>query len=239
MQLAAEIQRRILPKGAPAVPGWELAGWNRPARRVGGDYYDFLPLAGGRLGITVGDVSGKGMPAALLVSTLHSAVRLLLENGALDADLLQRLNRHILVSSTPNKFITLLVADLEPRAGVLRYLNAGHNPGLVVRAQGGAVEALRPGGLPLGMLPGAAYRADSLALLPGDLLCLYSDGITECVSPAEEEFAVERLTALLRAERQSPLHEVIAAIDHATTEFACGQPQGDDQTLVLLRRAAV
>ncbi|MFP5289117.1 MAG: PP2C family protein-serine/threonine phosphatase, partial [Thermoanaerobaculia bacterium] len=128
MHLAAQIQRQILPKGAPGVPGFQLVGWNRPARQVGGDYYDLLALPDGRVELVVGDVSGKGIPAALMVSTLHSALRLLLDQAGFGPSLLERLNRHILESSMANKFITLLMAELEPWSGLLRYLNAGHNP---------------------------------------------------------------------------------------------------------------
>ncbi|MGE5233198.1 MAG: PP2C family protein-serine/threonine phosphatase [Acidobacteriota bacterium] len=235
MELAAEIQRRILPKSVPTVGGFDLYGWNRPARQVGGDYFDFLPLQGGRLGLTVGDVSGKGIAAALLVSTLHSAIRLLLDRIEVGPTLLQRLNQHILDSSAPNKFITLLLAELEPASAVVRYLNAGHNPGVLV-GQDGRVLTLGPGGLPLGLMPRATYREERLELRPGDLLCLYTDGITECMTPEDEEFGIERLTALLREHNRLPLSELAARIEATTDEFARGQPQGDDQTLLLLRR---
>src|SRR5258708_3191877 len=114
MQLAADIQRRILPRGAPEVPGYELLGWNRPARQIGGDYYDLFQRQDGRVGLVVGDVSGKGMPAALMVSTLHSALHLLLDQVGVGPALLEMLNRHVFESSAANKFITLLLAELEP-----------------------------------------------------------------------------------------------------------------------------
>jgi sigma-B regulation protein RsbU (phosphoserine phosphatase) len=237
MQLAGDIQSRILPKSVPVTPGFDLAGWNRPAQQVGGDYYDFLPLAGDRLGFTVGDVSGKGIPAALLVSTLHSAVRLLLDRIEVGSAMLSRLNQHILASSAPNKFITLLLAELDAASGELKYVNAGHNPGLLVRARGGAT-MLDSGGLPLGLLAGGSYRCESVTMEPGDLLCLYSDGITEASSPTDEEFGLERLSALLGELREQPLTAIVERIDRDVREFSAGQPQGDDQTLVLLRRHA-
>jgi sigma-B regulation protein RsbU (phosphoserine phosphatase) len=237
MQVAADIQRRILPVGPPAVPGYSFLGWNRPARQVGGDYYDFLRLGEDRIGLTVGDVSGKGIPAALLVSTLHSAIRLLLDRIEVGPDLLARLNNHIHESSTPNKFITLLVAELEPNDGTLRYVNAGHNPGLLVRSRG-EVETLGTGGLPLGMLAGSVYREDCRRLELGDLVCLYSDGITEAASPADEEFSLRRLGDLLALHRTRPLQEILDRLDATLGEFSCGLPQGDDQTLVLVRREA-
>lgn len=236
IELASDIQRRILPKGVPTVPGYELAGWNRPARHIGGDYFDFLELEGGeRLGLVVGDVSGKGVPAALLVSTLHSSLRLLAERIAICPELFSRLNEHILDSSAPNKFITLFVAELDPRRGEISYVNAGHNPGLVLRA-GGVVEQLGSGGLPLGLLPGASYRIESISLEPGDLLCLYSDGITEAAAPDDEEFGLERLAELIAEGRDLPIDELRSRIGEAVSLFAAGAPQADDQTLLLLRR---
>ncbi len=234
IQIAADIQRRLLPTRYPEVEGFELVGWSRPARHVGGDYYNLLARPGGRLAAVVADVSGKGMPAALMVSTAHSALNLLLDRSEVDADLVERLNRHILDTSAPNKFITLLLAELDPPTGSVRYVNAGHNPGLLVRA-GGEVEELAPGGLPLGMFPGS-YRDARVELGRGDLLCLFSDGITEAEEPGGEEFGPARLTDLLRQRAKEPLDELVAGIDAAGLGFAAGADQADDQTLVLLRR---
>jgi phosphoserine phosphatase RsbU/P len=265
MQLAADIQRRILPRGAPEVPGYELVGWNRPARQIGGDYYDLFQRQDGRVGLVVGDVSGKGMPAALMVSTLHSALHLLLDQVGIGPALLEMLNRHVFESSASNKFITLLLAELEPASGRLTYLNAGHNPGLLLRhcaeapdvagvaAGAGAcagdasktaprasdevkVEELGASGLPIGVLSGSRFQARGITLEPGDLLCIYSDGITEAESPDDEEFGTVRLLALLCEHRRRPLAELLEAIQTATGSFSAGLPQGDDQTLVLLRR---
>ncbi|MEO7793897.1 MAG: SpoIIE family protein phosphatase [Thermoanaerobaculia bacterium] len=238
IELASEIQRQILPKGTPEIPGYELAGWNRPARHIGGDYYDFFPFGSGRSwGLVLGDVSGKGVPAALLVSTLHSALRLLLDRLELGSDLFSRLNEHILASSAANKFITLLAARLETATGELHYLNAGHNPGILVRARGG-VEQMGPGGLPLGLLPGVSCRTEVLTIEPGDLLCLYSDGITEAAGPDDVEFGFDRLAALLGEAREAPLEELMRRIDGEVTAHAGGLDQGDDQTVLLLRRSA-
>jgi len=235
MELAAEIQRQILPQGSPHVEGYDLMGWSRPARQVGGDYFDFFELDGGRLRVTVGDVTGKGIPAALLVSTLHSSLRLLLGSDPVDGELLSRLNRHIHESSAANKFITLLVAELDPSAHRLRYVNAGHNPGLCVRADG-TVAQLDPGGLPVGMLPQAGYTTGEMALGSGDLVCLYSDGITEAATPEGEEFGMRRLRELLVREREHPLPEIRSRLEAVLEDFVQDEPQADDETLVLLRR---
>jgi phosphoserine phosphatase RsbU/P len=235
MHLAAQIQRQILPKGAPAVSGYELMGWYRPARQVGGDYYDLFRREDGRVGLVVGDVSGKGMPAALMVSTLHSGLRLLLDQIGFGPPMLERLNRHIGDYSAANKFITMLLAELTPETGALHYMNAGHNPGILLRHDGRA-EELAPGGVPLGLLPAARFQSRAVTLGPGDLVCIYSDGITEAAAPDDEEFGMARLIDLLRAWRDRPLESVVEAIIQAVGEFSQGLPQGDDQTVVLLRR---
>jgi serine phosphatase RsbU (regulator of sigma subunit) len=242
MQLAADIQRRILPRGAPPVPGYELVGWNRPARQIGGDYYDLFQRQDGRIAMVVGDVSGKGMPAALMVSTLHSALHLLLDQVGIGPSLLEMLNRHVFESSASNKFITLMLAELEPESGRLAYLNAGHNPAMLLRHAAMPVDStadlveLGASGLPIGVLAGSRFMAREVTLEPGDLLCIYSDGITEAESAADEEFGTERLLALLREHRDRPLAELLEAVQSATGSFSAGLPQGDDQTLVLLRR---
>jgi sigma-B regulation protein RsbU (phosphoserine phosphatase) len=130
-----------------------------------------------------------------------------------------------------------VVADLDPEAGVLHYFNAGHNDGLAIRT-GGEVEHLKSVGPPIGLLEESQYRMQSLELGPGDLVCIYSDGITECIALDEEEFEMERLTDVLQQHRTQPLDEVLTAIDRAVTDFGAGQPQGDDQTVILIRRSA-
>ena len=235
MELAAEIQRGILPKDMPRLGDIEIAGWNRPTRQVGGDYYGTVSLGDGRMGIVVADVTGKGMPAALLVSTLHSALHLLLDSVDLGVEMVQRLNQHIVESSSSNKFITMILAELDRNSRTIGFLNAGHNPGLLVRSAG-TVEQLPPSGLPLGLMAGSSYTLDRITLDPGDLLCLYSDGITECEAPDEEEYGIDRLSSFLVDRRADPLSGIIVDLDKVVTGFAGGVPQGDDQTVVLARR---
>ena len=247
VELAAEIQRNILPSDMPSVGCFETVGWSRPSRQVGGDYYGSLQLKGSRRGMVVADVTGKGMPAALLVSTLDSALRLLVDDSRpgregvgveTSAELFERLNKHIVESSATNRFITLILVEVDPRSRSVRYVNAGHNPGLLVR-RSGEVTPLGASGLPLGLLPGSTYRVDEVEMAPGDLICLYSDGITECESVADEEYGQERLEAFLRERRDRPLSEIVRAIDDEVSRFGAGLPQGDDQTVVLIRcRAA-
>ncbi|REJ82615.1 MAG: GAF domain-containing protein [Acidobacteria bacterium] len=235
MELAAEIQRGLLPSKMPAVGDLEVAGWNRPTRQVGGDYYGSLRLKDGRSVVVVADVTGKGMPAALLVSTLHSGLHLLLDSVEPGEALLGKLNQHIHESTGSNKFITLLMLLVDPTSPEIRFLNAGHNPGLAI-SPSGEVRRLEPSGLPLGLLPKSGYRLDSLELGSGDLLCIFSDGITECESPAGEEYGEQRLCEFLRQHRSEPLEQIIQALDREVTRFADGEPQYDDQTVVLLRK---
>ncbi len=232
LDLAADIQRRLLPAELPEAEGFEVAGWSRPARHVGGDFYDLYRLEPDKLVVVVADVAGKGMPAALLVSMLHSALRLLKDRERLGGEMVARLNRYVFESSGANKFITLLMGEVDLASGRLAYVNAGHNPALLLR-DGGALEQLGPGGLPLGLFAPASYRVQEADLEPGDLLCLFSDGITECESPAGEEFGVERLAGLLRDHASAGLAEIMRGIERTVSAFG---RQGDDQTVVLLRR---
>jgi sigma-B regulation protein RsbU (phosphoserine phosphatase) len=234
-ELAADIQRRLLPDSVPDLHGFEIAGWNRPARLVGGDYYNFFPLREGRMAFLVADVTGKGMPAALMVSTLHSALLLLIERQPLDADLIAGLNHHIWESTAPNKFITLFLGVVEPLTGRLHYVSAGHTPTLLLRGDGEILQ-LGAAGMPLGLFERSQYAFGTVELRPTDLLCAYSDGITECESPQEDEFGTGGLTALLRQQSQRALDEIIAAVDAAVLDFAGGRTQGDDQTVLLIRR---
>jgi sigma-B regulation protein RsbU (phosphoserine phosphatase) len=235
MELAAEIQQEILPDKMPSIPGYEVVGWNRPARHVGGDYFGFKQMDENHWAVVLGDVSGKGAGAALLVSTLDSALRVLLDQMGVGTELAERLNSHVWESSAANKFITLVVTDLDPNTGVLSYINAGHNEGLLLRADE-TIELLESAGPPIGMLPDGEFRLQKADLNPGDLVCFYSDGITECAAPDEEEFEIDRLTEVLQRNHEQPLDEILAAIDRAVTDFGAGQPQGDDQTVILIRR---
>jgi sigma-B regulation protein RsbU (phosphoserine phosphatase) len=235
LELAAAIQREILPRSLPEVAGVEIAAGNLPTRHVGGDYYDLFPLSGGRLGFLVADVSGKGVPAALLVSTVHAAVHLQIDEAKTIVDLVTRIDRHLQRYAATRKFLTLFFGLLEPDSGLLRYVSAGHNPALVARRSGEIVH-LASTGVPVGMLPNSTWREDTRVLERGDLFCLYTDGVTEAGNEAEEEFGLERLSALLTAGRGRPVQEVCDSVFARVAEFALGMPQYDDQTLLLLRR---
>ena len=238
LELAAAIQRQILPRDLPEVAGLEIAARNVPTRQVGGDYYDLLPLSRGRLGFVVADVSGKGIPAALLVSTVHAAVHLQIDEAKTVVDLVERIDRHLRRYAATRKFLTLFFGLLEPDTGQLTYVSAGHNPALVARRSGATVR-LNSTGVPVGMFPDASWRQETLTLFTGDLLCVYTDGLTEAVNVQEEEFGMERLSALIGAGRDMPLKGLCDRVLADVADFAVDMPQYDDQTLLLLRRKEV
>jgi phosphoserine phosphatase RsbU/P len=232
---AAEIQKRVLPGAAPEVPGADLAGFNAACRTVGGDYFDFFPYPDGRVALALGDVSGKGMPASLMMMGLHARVQVLAEDPSDLAALMTRLNKATCLQCPSNRFITFFFSVLDPATGDLSFANAGHNPPILMAASGEA-RMLEGGGPVLGILPIAPYRQDRAHLDPGDLLVLYSDGVTEAANPAFEEFGEERLIEVLRQNRSAPAGVMVAAVTKALAEFAQGAPQADDITILVAKR---
>jgi sigma-B regulation protein RsbU (phosphoserine phosphatase) len=235
LELAAAIQREILPRSLPEVAGVELAAANFPTRQVGGDYYDFFPLSRGRLAFLVADVSGKGVPAALLVSTVHAAVHLQIDEAKTIVELVERIDRHLRRYAATRKFLTLFFGLIEPDTGLLRYVSAGHNPALLQRSTG-AIERLESTGVPVGMLPNPTWREETRAMERGDLLAVYTDGLTEAVDESDEEFGLARLTASVDRRRGLPARLLCDQILSEVADFARGMPQYDDQTLLLVRR---
>ena len=232
---AAEIQRGMLPAAAPETPGFDLAGYNAACLTVGGDYYDFFPYPGSKVGLALGDVSGKGMPAALMMMALQARVQALaVEPGELGG-FMGRLNRATCVNCPGNRFITFVFAMLEGSTGYFALANAGHNPPILVRANGDA-QLLESGGPPLGILAMMGYTSICECLAPGDLLAIYSDGVTEAANPAQEEFGEARLMEALRQHRGEPAAAIIQAVTAALAEFCGTAPQTDDITLVVARK---
>jgi len=230
LELAATIQRDILPKSVPSLEEMEIAALARPARQVGGDYHAFFERENGAT-LLVADVSGKSMPAALLVSALHAAVQLLVGEGRPLGEVATELNRHIHSWSAENKFITLIMAAIDREAETLEYVNAGHNPGYLLND--GRVDTLKSHGLPIGMLAQSKYMTQIRPFPSGSTVVLYSDGITEAENEAGEEFGNERLEPLLDG-RASPA-ELRDRIGAAVDAFTGSAPQKDDQTLVIAR----
>jgi serine phosphatase RsbU (regulator of sigma subunit)/pSer/pThr/pTyr-binding forkhead associated (FHA) protein len=236
LEQAAEIQRHLLPVGTPAVEGLQLAGCNTPCRTVGGDYYDYLVYPDQKIALAIGDVAGKGMPAALLMSSLQAKVQAIAETSSSPAAVVARLNRSVAATCPDNRFVTFFFSLLNLRSGELAFCNAGHNPPLLARSDG-RVERLEGGGPVLGILPGLSYQERSCVMEDGDMLLLYSDGVTEAKSPSDEEFGEERLEEILRKSRGESVEAVLAIVQEAVQSWTAGQPPADDITLVAARRA--
>jgi serine phosphatase RsbU (regulator of sigma subunit) len=231
---AAEIQKSMLPAEAPSVAGFDLAGYNAACRTVGGDYYDFFPYGDGRVGLALGDVSGKGMPASLLAMALHARVEVLAADPGDLGGFMTRLNKATCANCPSNRFITFFFSVLDP-SGMLLHANAGHNPPVLMRATGETV-MLEGGGPPLGILAFAPYGEQRGELGQGDMLVIYSDGVTEANNGALDEFGEKRLIQVLRDNRHKPAGEIVQAVTDAVAEFAAGAPQADDITLMVAKR---
>ncbi len=236
LRVARLIQQTLLPKELPALPGWQLAAHYQPAREVGGDFYDFIPLPGGRLGLVVGDVTDKGVPAALVMATTRTLLRATAQRLDSPGAVLEHVNTVLDPDIPPNMFVTCLYAVLEPASGRLRYANAGHD--LPYQRRGDAVVELRATGMPLGLLPGMRYEEKEAVLAPGDSVLFYSDGLVEAHNPRREMFSFPRLRELLA---RPALERDTTLVDYLLTELARftgrGWEQEDDITLVTLQRS--
>jgi sigma-B regulation protein RsbU (phosphoserine phosphatase) len=237
LQLASEIQQRFQPSAPPKVDGFDLQGISFPCYEVGGDYYDFINLSDGRMLIALGDVSGKGTAAALLMSSLHAAVHAQAETNLSLVQKINAVNKYLAENTPANRFVTLFAAELNPNDGAINFVNAGHNPPIIVHA-GGTVEQLGSGGLPLGIMAGFSYTEGKTQLHPGDVLVLYSDGVSEAQNPAGDEFGIERLSDVIHKHLEKPANRLRDRIEDALSKFADNTPAGDDITFVIVKRQA-
>jgi serine phosphatase RsbU (regulator of sigma subunit) len=238
LEIAREIQKAMLPPGRFRTPGADVAGFSRPANTVGGDFYEILPLGDGRLVVAVGDVAGKGSPASLLMALLLAMMRTLTDERLEPAELIARLNVQVSRQSPGNRFITIFYAVLELASGELTYVNAGHTPPLLFRANGD-VERLQSGGIALGMFDKSTFEAGRARLEADDLLAIYSDGITEAENPKGEPFDERGLETVLASERRSNVAATCAAVVRAVEHHRADTRLADDLTLLLLRRSTV
>jgi len=236
LEIAREVQEHLFPQRLPAVPGLDYCGHCRPAREVGGDYYDFLELPDGTLGIAIGDVSGKGVGAALMMASLEASLRALASVVRDPAELMGRVNMLVCQASSASRFATLFYAEYDPTTRRLTYVNAGHNPPIVIRNNPGMCRVLRleTGGPVIGLLP-APYEQGEFLLEAGDLVVLFTDGISESMNVRDEEWGEERLIELAKTCHGLPATEGTSRILAAAVAFAGSAPQYDDMTLVVLR----
>jgi serine phosphatase RsbU (regulator of sigma subunit) len=238
LRIARLIQQTLLPKSVPGLPGYDVAAYYQPAREVGGDFYDFFELEDGRVALVVGDATGKGMPAALVVAATCSMLRAVAQDsGYSPGEVLAQVNEVLLARIPPNMFVTCFYAILDPKSGSLSYANAGHDLPYL-RHRNGEAEELRARGMPLGLMPGMGYEEKETILKAGEAALFYSDGLVEAHDPKGEMFGFPRLRALVakHGDEEGSLEEVL--LEELFSFVGEGWEQEDDITLLTLRRSA-
>ncbi len=237
LAIARDIQRSFLPSGAPRVPGFDLAGTTITHDEVGGDYYDFIPVSETRLGLAIADVSGKGIPAALLMAGFRMGLLAEIRNEYALRAVMRKANQLLHESTERDKFVTAFYGTLDWKNGVLIFSNAGHNPPILLRRDG-STERLIEGGVALGVLPDARYEERPIALADGDLLVLYTDGVSEAENAVNEQFGEGRLEDVMRATRDAPAAEIAQAIVKAVLDWTGEKGPSDDLTLLVVRKTS-
>ena len=238
LELAREVQQRLFPQTYPPIARLDYAGACRPALGVGGDYYDFIRLSDTELGIAIGDVSGKGISAALLMATLRAYLHGQTSHRVTDlTEVMVNLNRLVYESSAANRYATFFYAQYDSSTRLLEYVNAGHNPPLIFGTRGDRQGVLRleTSGPVIGLMPDCSYVQQRVTLEEGDVLVLFTDGITEAMNAAGDEWGEERLMQVIGANRARPARELIDRIMRTADEFVAGAAQYDDMTLITAR----
>jgi serine phosphatase RsbU (regulator of sigma subunit)/predicted ester cyclase len=236
--VARRIQHALLPKAVPELEGWEILPHYQPAREVGGDFYDFPPVADGRVGLVIGDVSGKGIPAAVLMASTQSVLRAISQRGdSLPDQVLTEANEVLCTYIPPNMFVTCFYAILDPESGHLSYANAGHTLPFCKRHNEDQADELRARGMPLGLIPGMSYEQQETSLVPRDAVLFCTDGLVEAHDPRGEMFGTPRLRSLL-SERPEAGRGLSATLMKELERFTGeGREQEDDITLLTLERS--
>jgi len=237
MRLAAETQVNLLPKSIPKVADYQIAGKSIPAKDVGGDYYDFIQVDNNNFAFCLGDVSGKGMSAAMLMSNLQATLRAQILSGVDSTETITRANTLLYQNTDSTKFVTLFLGIINIETNEIKYCNAGHNNPYHYDTNN-QVKELDIGGLILGFQPDSSYLGGSIPFQPDDLLVLYSDGITEAMNDKNEEFGEERLTGLITKYKNEDIYKLIDRIIDEVNKFSDGVPQSDDMTLMIIKRDA-
>ncbi|MCK5086464.1 MAG: serine/threonine-protein phosphatase, partial [Melioribacteraceae bacterium] len=236
LAVAGEIQKRILPESLPEIDGYLIAGINIPSKEVSGDYYNVFPLKDGRYALIVADVTGKGVPASLLVSTLDASLQSYLDLQIPLPEMAVKINTLIYKASTVDKFITFFIAILEPESGELDIVNAGHNPTLLLKKEG-TFQKIDAGGMAFGMFDmGFPFEGEKITLKKGERLFLYSDGIPEAMDPDDEEYSDEKMESFFTDVKPEYPEEFIKKIVDDVKSFTKGAPQSDDITAIYLIR---
>ncbi len=235
VNLASKIQLELLPKQAPCVKGYEISGLSIPAQLVGGDYFDFIPIDDRKIAISLGDVSGKGLPASLLMANVQATLRgqTLVNTSAREC--ITRSNKLLYQSTSSEKFVTLFYGILDIETNQLQFCNAGHDPPFLL-SDGKDVVRLKTGGVVLSIMDNFPYAEESVELLPADLLVIYSDGIPEAMNASKDQFGEDALRSLLAANRHRPASEIIRTVVTAVKNHAGSWPQSDDMTIIAVKR---
>ncbi|OGC77363.1 MAG: hypothetical protein A2145_03160 [candidate division Zixibacteria bacterium RBG_16_40_9] len=232
--VAKEIQARLLPKEAPQIAGFDIQGYTLPTKQVGGDYFDFIGLDDKKLGIAIADVSGKGMPAALLMANFQATLRNQSLAKISPAEMVYNCNNLVCKSVEAGQFVTFFGGVLNPSEKTFTYVNAGHNPPFIFTRKG-EITRLTEGGLILGLMENSPFEQKKVTLNPGDLLLLFTDGITEAMNETQAQFEEDRLTKVVQDHRQLSASEIIKKITQEVLAFQGLQPQFDDLTLVVIK----
>lgn len=235
LELATEIQQRFQPDGPPTIVGYDFQGISFSCYEIGGDYYDFIPRHDGKMLVALGDVSGKGTSASLLMSSLHAAMHAQVAAKTPLAELVTAVNVYLTNNTPTNRFITLFVAELEPTTGDLTFINAGHNSPLIGRADG-SIELVESGGLPLGLMDFAEYDVGHAKLKSGDVLFIYSDGVSEANNLDEDEFGMDRLKQVISTNVGRSASGIRDRVESALSDFTGTAAPNDDITLVIVKR---
>jgi sigma-B regulation protein RsbU (phosphoserine phosphatase) len=238
LELAHEIQSQLLPQSAPQPPGYEIAYRWRSAREVGGDFFDFISLAWGEVGLIIADVSGKGIPAALYMVFARTLLRAAAIGGGSPATMLERANELMLADSASDMFVTAYYCVLDPDVHSLTIASAGHNLAVFAPAGEGDPVPLTTPGIPLGILMPARIGERVVMLSPGDVVVFYTDGVSEALSPEVEPFGEERLHELVRDNRSLAASEIASVVAEAVQAFIGDETQSDDITLIVLKRSS-
>jgi sigma-B regulation protein RsbU (phosphoserine phosphatase) len=238
LELAQNVQRTLLPQTVPNVPGLEIAAFSRPAQIVGGDYFDFIEFGAGYHGLAIADVAGHGVSASLHMASIHAMLHAMAPVSNSPAEIVGRVNELFIHNIRFTTFVTFFIGAFDSTTKTLTYCNAGHNPPIVLRKEGnreGSITRLGPTGAAIGLIEGSRFGEKTIDLYEGDLVVMYTDGVTEATNPQNEEFGQERLTALIERVRESTPREVVQEIREDLAVFCEGKPLADDTTVVVCR----
>jgi sigma-B regulation protein RsbU (phosphoserine phosphatase) len=234
LEVAKNIQQTFLPDDNPRIPGFDIAGLNIPSAEVGGDYYDFIDIIDGQIGIAIADVAGKGVPAALIMATFRASLIAEIRNNYALRSIMQKVNRLLCERNERSRFVTAIYGVLDVRNRIFTFSNAGHNPGILCRADG-SILMLKEGGTALGLFEDSVFEERAIGLLPGDLIFLYTDGVTDVVGFDGTMFEMNRLIDVVRANHGRSAEEIVATVRQAVDDFADPEQSRDDITMLAVR----